>query len=284
MKNKVYQILGVIVLMLFSFYYTDKSIDIIRQTDPIMREIKATNKKYRTKSVSAKVKGNTVIPGLNGVDIDYNKSYKKMKKYGTYNESLTVFKETKPKVSINDTYDKYVISGNTEKRSVAVVFKVEKNSNVDQILNILEKENIDATMFIDGLWLENNLDRVMNRKNIEFEILNYDSSYNEIYFKSAINYLNNVIGTPAKYCYADYDNKEVIDLCQKLKLHTIIPTLKTGNFPYKEIKNKLSNASIISLPVNSSTEIELKVVIDYIKSKGYNIEKLDLLLSENNEK
>ena len=85
MKNKVYQILGVIVLMLFSFYYTDKSIDIIRQTDPIMREIKATNKKYRTKSVSAKVKGNTVIPGLNGVDIDYNKSYKKMKKYGKYN-------------------------------------------------------------------------------------------------------------------------------------------------------------------------------------------------------
>ena len=68
---------------------------------------------------------------------------------------------------------------------------------------------------------------------------------------------------------------------------TSAPIVTTGtpeNATVKQITAKLSNASIISLPVNSSTEIELKVVIDYIKSKGYNIEKLDLLLSENNEK
>lgn len=284
MKKKITQVFAVTFLLLFSFYYTDKSIDIIRQTDPIMRQIKSTKEKYEVQSVNAQIKDNTIIPGLNGTDIDYDESYKKMKKYGTYNESLTVFKETSPAVSLDDNYDKYVISGNSEKRVISFVFKVEKNTNIDNVLRILQENNTKATMFVDGLWLENNLEKVMNAKNIEFEILNYDSAYKEMYFSSSINYLNNVTGTTAKYCYADYDNKEVINLCEKLKLHTIIPTIKIGNYPYKEIKDKLENASIVSLPVNSSTEIELKVVIDYIRSKGYILDTLDALLSESLEK
>ena len=52
----------------------------------------------------------------------------------------------------------------------------------------------------------------------------------------------------------------------------------------KIIKEKLQNAAIISLPINQTIEIELKTVIDYIKSKGYKIVKLDELLSEQLEK
>ncbi|MBR2248100.1 MAG: hypothetical protein IKG58_01660 [Bacilli bacterium] len=281
------KVLIVIFLTIFSFYYTNKTIDIIRETDPIMKEIKKSNNKYYKKAMNAKVVNNTIIPGINGKKIDYKKSYRKMKKYGNYNEVLTVFKETKPNISINNIYDKYITVGNNEKKSVSLVFKIENNTdieNIKNINNILVNKNIKSTIFIDGLFLENNLDLVNSFKLSELEILNYDNSYKEIYFSSSINYLNNITGKTAKYCYADYDNKELIELCSRLKLHTILPTIKVGNYPYKEIKNKLQNASIISIPTNSSTEIELSTVIDYIKSRGYTFLTLDELLSESYDK
>lgn len=287
MKNNVYKIVSVIFLTLFSFYYTNKTIDIIRETDPIMKEIKKSNNKYYKKAIDAKVSKNTIIPGLTGRKIDYKKSFKKMKKYGNYNEALTVFKETKPTISIDNIYNRYIKVGNNEKKSVSFVFKIEKDTNIDNIKNInniLVNKNIKSTIFIDGLFLENNLDLVNTFINSELEILNYDNSYKEIYFSSAINYLNNITGKSAKYCYADYDNEEIINLCSKLKLHTILPTIKVGNYPYKEIKNKLQNASIISIPINTSTEIELSTVIDYIKSRGYTFMTLDELLNESYDK
>ena len=54
----------------------------------------------------------------------------------------------------------------------------------------------------------------------------------------------------------------------------------TGNYPYKDVKAKLSKGSIIGFSINSSTEIELSTVINYIKQKGYVINTLDSLLSE----
>ena len=74
--------------------------------------------------------------------------------------------------------------------------------------------------------------------------------------------------------------KEVIELCSKLELHTIIPTIMTGNYPYNDVKKKLSKGAIISFDINSTTNIELPVIIQYIKQKGYTLNTLDMLLSE----
>ena len=41
-----------------------------------------------------------------------------------------------------------------------------------------------------------------------------------------------------KYCYAEYDQKGEIEICSKLKLHTIIQTVKTTTITNKEIKDK----------------------------------------------
>lgn len=273
-----------ILLLAFSFYYTDKSIDLVRESDPIMKKIRENSHKYSVKSVNAKIDGNKIIPGVVGIDVDYDKSYKKMKNYGTYNESLTVFKETKPVVSVSDYYDKYISGGNGVSNSVALVFKVNKNSDPSNIINILKENNVSATFFIDGIWLENNLSSFNSFSDFEVELLNYDDRYEEIYFSSSLNTLSSLTKTNPKYCYAEYDNKEVLELCGRVGLHTIIPTIKVGNYPYMEIKKKLRAADIISLPINTTTEIELKTVIDYIKQKGYELVLLDDLLSENASK
>ena len=65
-----------------------------------------------------------------------------MKSYGGYNESLLVFDEVSPTISIEDYYDKYISSGNGLTTNIALVFAI-YNSNYNygnEIINILNKE------------------------------------------------------------------------------------------------------------------------------------------------
>lgn len=282
-KKNFKQALLAITLLIFSFYYTNKSIEIIQNIDPIMKQIKATNNKYEILPKNAQIIGNKIIPGQNGKAIDYKKSYAKMKQYGSYNEILTTFKETYPVISVNDYYDKYIVSGNKESKSVALIFKLTKDFFNSDILSILESKNVKATFFIDGVLLEKNLASVLKYTNYELELLAYNNLYNPTYFESAKNYLESITKKEAKYCYADYDNKEIIELCSKLKMHTITPTIKIEKSLYSEIKEKLTNSAIISFPVNPNSS-ELSLVIDYIKTRGYSLVTLDNLLSESMEK
>lgn len=280
--KKIYQVVGVLLLGLFSFFYTEKVIDFIRESDPIMKSIKKSESEYKIDPVDATINDNTMIPGVSGKSIDYDSSYKKMKKYGAYNESLTVFKEEEPTISIDDYYDKYISQGSGINNDVSLVFEVKLNDNITNILNILIENNTSATFFVDGLWLENNRDlaTTMAEEGYEIEILNYDNKYDELYFSSSLNLVKTITNINPKYCFARYDSKEVLQLCSKLNLHTIIPTIITGNYPYSDVRKKLSKGSIIGFSINSSTEIELPTIINYIKQKGYAINTLDSLLSE----
>lgn len=275
--NKIFYRLLIILLIVFSFYYTNKIIDFLREEDPIMKDIKKTSNKYRINSINALIVDDSIIPGKVGKDIDYKKSYSNMKRYGAYNEMLTVFKEIKPVISIDDNYDKYIISGNREKRSVALVFKVYKDTNVDKVLKILGDEK--ANFFIDGTYLENNVLKLKNMKNHELEILSYDNSYDKCLFETSISYLENITEKDVKFCYSE-NNEEVLELCSKLKLHTIMPSLIIKNNLYTEVKNNLNNSIIISIDVNNYNIRELSSTIDYIKGKGYKIQLLKDLLKE----
>ncbi len=280
--KKIYQILIVLLLSLISFFYTERVIDFIRDKDPIMKSIKKYDKENKIDAVNAVVEKNKITPGIAGKKVDYDKSFQKMKKYGTYNESLTVFEEIEPTISIDDYYDKYISEGSGVNNDVSLVFEVKNQDNIKGIINTLKNSNTVATFFIDGLWLENNQSLVSEMASLghEIEVLNYDNSYQELYFSSSLNLVNSITNIKPKYCYARYDNKEVLELCEKLKLHTIIPTIMTGNYPYNDIVKKIHKGSIIGFSITSSVEIELPTIINYLKQKGYTINSLDTLLNE----
>ncbi len=51
-----------------------------------------------------------------------------------------------------------------------------------------------------------------------------------------------------KYCLANYDQKEILELCSKeKKMHTIIPTIQVKSNPYLSLKGKIREGSIISI-------------------------------------
>lgn len=274
--NKIFYRLIIVLLMIFSFYYTNKIIEFLKEKDPIMKNIRKNSSKYHIDSIDALIINNNIIPGKVGKDIDYKKSYSKMKQYGSYNETLTVFKDVKPVVSIDNNYDKYIVSGNKEKRSIALVFRVYKDTNINSLLSILDKNKVSANFFIDGTYLENNILTLKSMKNHEINILSYNNSYDKSLFETSISYLENILEKDVKYCYGE----EVLKLCSKLKLHTIKPSLVIHNNLYREVKNNIDNSIIISIDINSYNLKELSSTIDYIKGKGYKIQLLSDLLRE----
>jgi len=274
-KKTLYRLI-ILLFLVFSFYYTNKIIEFLKEKDPIMKDIRKTDNKYRVDSIDALIVNNNIIPGKVGKEIDYKKSYSKMKQYGTYNEALTVLKDVKPVVSIDDNYDKYIISGNKEKRSVALVFKVYKDMDISSLLNILDKNKVNANFFIDGTYLESNIKTIRSMKNHELNILSYNNSYDKSLFETSISYLENILEKDVKYCLGE----ESLKLCSKLKLHTIKPSINIKNNLYREVKNNIDNSMIISIDINSYNIRELSSTIDYIKGKGYKIELLSDLLKE----
>ena len=266
--------------ILLCFYITNKLTDSLKEKDPLMQEIKKEEEKYSIKPVNAEIIDDEIISGKNGQTINYQKTYQNMKQYGTYNESLIVTKEVKPTISITENYDKYLIRGNKSKRQVALVFPIIEKEEIESIINILEKNNIKGTFFIDGTFLEKNISLLLKYPNYEYEILSYNKTYDVNFFKTSISYLESITKKDSKYCYTENTNEELLNLCKKIKLHTIKPTLIVKNNLLRHVKSNLSNGEIISIIPNSYTKKELETTIDYIKGKNYDLVLLETLLSE----
>ena len=285
--KKVIEVIFVILLVLFSFYYTEKAIILLESNDPIMKEIKDKGKSREEDAINAKVEGDYLIPGYNGLVIDLETSFNKMKGYGSYNEALLVFEEVEPTISIDDYYDKYISSGNGISTNIALVFTVDDSSYTDNLLDILKEMNAVGTFFIDGKFTDSNTSFVSQAvvNGNEVEVLSYDKAFDELLFKASIDKIKTLTSTTPKYCYATYDNEEVLNLCSKLSMHTIIPTLRLDSNIYSDAKGNLRSGSIISVKLTEENVKELKVLINYIEQRGFTLVTLDTLLNEaRNEK
>ena len=109
--KKLFESLGVITLICLSFLYTEKTVEVVKEYDEIMIEIKKQNKNFKVNAIDAIIDNNTIIPGLKGKKINEDKSYSKMKRYGKFNSNLLEYEDILPTISIKNNLDKYVISG-----------------------------------------------------------------------------------------------------------------------------------------------------------------------------
>ena len=281
MKN-IIQYIGILVLILFSFFYTDKAVATIKSKDPLMIELQNRKEEYSVSSVNAEITDEKIIPGMSGCEVALEESYYNLKRLGAFNSNLLEYKKVTPKVSIEQNYDKYITSGNKLKNSVSLIFKVKENTNITNVVNILKNKNIYASFFIDGKYIENNIDYVSELMNSGHEILNY--GYNNKYDKDLLIWNNNLIEqlnyNNPKFCYVEETDINTLNLCSLNKMKTVMPNIIIGKSPLLEVKEKVSKGSLISFNVNETTEKELGLVINYILQKGYKIEVLSTHLEE----
>lgn len=278
MKKKIISIVIAITLLLLSFYYTSKSIDIVKNIDPIMQQIEKNKEKYEIKPQNAIIKDNTIIPGISGKEVDKKISYSKMKRYGTYNESLTTLKKVEPQVSIKNNYDKYIIKGNNKIKQVSLIFKVLSRDELILITNYLIEEKVQGTLLIDEELLDQATDILESLDNYEIDLMYNKIATPEV--ASLNNYLESITGSKSKLCVAQEENIDLINSCKSNKIHTVKPNIVLNNNPTVTIKKDLKNGSIILVEINTRIKKELDYIVDYINSKGYSIVKLENLIKE----
>lgn len=277
--KKLFSLLSVVLLTFFSFYYTDRISDYIKDKDPIMMEIIDKKTFFETKPVNAVVEDSYIIPGLCGFKVDIDKTYYKMKKLGSYNKNLYTFIPDYPNISIKDTFDKVIISGNKNKKQVSLVFKIDSSKNVSVILDILKNNNVVGNFFIDGKYFEDNVDIL---KDIALDghflgNLGYDGKYDKLTIKNTNSLINRVFLNEHNYCIED-NLKKALDICSSLSMYTV----KANDIKsLKDIKDNLSNGGIYNINIQSSIIDEVKIIIKYIKQKGYDVVSLEELISEN---
>lgn len=281
MKN-IYSIIGAVVLVCFSFYYTESAVNIVKRNDPIMKEIIKVSSEYEVEPVDALLINNNIIPGISGSKLDIDASYNNMKRLGEFNSSLLEFEEVIPSISVTNNHDKFIINGNKSKSDVYIIFKMNDTSYIEEIIDILKETNTEATFFLDYEIIMNSRDvlKLLNGNSQSIEFLGKNNNYTKADILTIEETLTKINKNNGKFCYTEYENNNVLDICSKSKLHTIIPTINTIKYPFNDVKERIANGSIIKLDNNSSTVRELKYIINYINQKGYKIKTLSSLLEE----
>ena len=92
MAKKYISYLGVLVLACFSFYYTDRAVDIVKRNDPIMKSILAHSKDYTLDSVNATISNDEITSGRNGKKVNVDKSYQNRCTGGIARSGVLCFK------------------------------------------------------------------------------------------------------------------------------------------------------------------------------------------------
>lgn len=273
MKNIVKSI-GLITLICFSFFYTEKVIDVVSEQDDIMIKIKEVKDNYKIDSVDATISENTIVPGINGREVDIEKSYQNMKQIGIFNENYFIYKEVPPKNKLEDNYDKYIINGNLTKKYISLIFIINSDRDLENILNNIDSK-VNLNLFIDYEVLLNNLDKL---KKTNYNIYSYGKGGK--YDNDILKLSNNVIErnfNKSLYCIEKENN--ALKVCSNNKMHTVEGIYLSN--AYNEIKKVINKNNIIVINNDYKNIKEFDYLINYINSKGYKIASLENLLSEN---
>lgn len=269
---KVIKIIGLFCLFCFTFLYTEKIIDVSQEQDEIMIKIKNEAYSLNTIPIDAIIKDDTIIPGNIGKEVDLESSYKSMKKIGYYDESLITYDAIYPNKSIYNNYNLYLINGNPYQKNISLIYILNNNNTLDNLLTTINKYNIPINFFIDSSYLNNNISIIDTIKNNE--IYNYGNmgKYTKDNLLIANNIINNKSNNKSIYCLFTEKNTTSLSNCTNNKMSSIYLTPTNLN----QIKNNLSNGNIYLI---DNTKV-LPSIIDYILSKGYKIVPLSQNITE----
>lgn len=229
---KYFKMIGIMGLLVFSFYLTDFVTELAINKNPLMQIIKSNSQNYYVSSVNATISDNTIIPGIKGKKVNEMETFLNMKDFGSFNINYLIYDYIKPDVSVDDNLDKIIVSGNKSLRQVSLLIKSNKN-----IIEYLNNKDIKYSKLVD---VNSELD-VNENINIENEKKSFEN----------LDTLLNKKNLNERICILNYSN---IDKCKVNEYYIVKPTYILENSNYVKVLNEVDNGSIILIDDNLSLD------------------------------
>ncbi|MGM7701221.1 polysaccharide deacetylase family protein [Pseudalkalibacillus sp. Hm43] len=316
MRKNAPIVLGVLIILLISYtsvqnpltdrYLTTLKEDTLTVTanavkEPLRKEIESFAAEHNIQPVNARIDPVwKAIPGYNGFSVDEDASYKRMKKKGEFDESLIVYKQTPPEVSLEDLPPSPIYKGNPNKPMVTFLVNVAwGNEYLPEILETMKKHKVHTTFFLDGSWVKKNQDLAKIIYEEGHEIGNHAYSHPDMSRLSndriteEIRKTNEIIEstlkeTPKWFAPPSGSFREdVVQIANQMDMYTILWSVDTVDWRKPDpnemaarVVSKVHPGAMILMHPTSSTAKGLERMIVDIQSKGYTIGTVSQLMSE----
>lgn len=269
--------------------------------DDLIKKISAYNEQHKIEPIDAKIdRVWKAIPGYNGLAVDIEASYKNMESGIDIDPNKITFKETSPKIHLNDLEPSPIYRGNPEKSMVALLINVAwGNEYIPGILKTLKDSQVKATFFFDGSWVKNNPDLATMISLEGHEIGNHAYSHPDLKLRSRAETVNELKKTndvieetlgmkPIWFAPPSGSfNQETISVANELGMKTILWTVDTVDWRKPATSEMIarvvagvSNGSMVLMHPTKAVFEGLETMIIEIKGKGHRLGTVSDLMSE----
>lgn len=266
--SKFFEYIGLLALICFSFFITERTSIVAKNMDEIMINIKSNYLKYEREPIDSIVENNYITIGYCGKNVDINRSYFEMKKNGIYDDKLYQYNYVYPNNNLHNNYDKYIISGSRYKNYIYIL--VNLNENNKYLLNNYKFVNfnfiVNKSFYLSNINLINRL--IDNNNSILIEETSFKDFKN--IFKEYKKYTNFSI-----YCYNNNLNNDFLKLCSSNKSGTIGRIELYSENYLLHLKKNLKNGNFYNFTLNKELIKSIYSINSFLNQKGIEKSNVD---------
>ena len=239
------------------------------------------------------------IPGYNGLEVDIEKTCELNKQAELDQPIRFVYKEIKPKVDLQALGAYPIYRGNPHKPMVSLMINVAWGDEfIPIMLKVLNKENVHATFFFDGSWLNKHLATAELIGKAGHELSNHAYSHKNMsqlsrekaiteivktqqLLENKLGVKNSLFAPPS----GDFDD-ETVQIAQQLHLKTILWSIDTLDWmkPSPEtivakVTKQLEPGAMILMHPTAASSMALESIIKEVKRRGFVVGTVSELIS-----
>jgi len=305
-QNMLYISLSTLVLLMVMTSHMNpyiKKVDSIPvvKKDTLYKEIKRKATKYNEAPKNAVIdRVWKKTPGRNGRKVNVEESYQKMKQHGAYDDTLLVFDEQAPEITLDSLPAAPIYRGHPDKMMVALMINVSwGEEHIPNILETLKKENVKATFFIEGKWANKHKDLVemIHEQNHLIGNHAYDhpdmNQLSDAEIKEQLVVTNDILEaiidkSPRYFAPPSGSfNDTVVHHADQLNMETLLWTVDTIDWQdpsvsvmMKRVNDNIHPGATILMHPTESVRDGLEDIISSLKESNYKIGTVETLLDE----
>lgn len=266
----------------------------------ILEEVRKYGREFAIKPTDAKVdRVWRAIPGLAGWQLNEGCSVQETEKERNGSIHLC-WRQQLPQVRLASLPAEPIYRGPSTEKSAALMINVSWGEEyVPQMLNILKKENVKATFFLDGAWVKKHVTLARNIVEEGHAIGSHGMGHPDFIklsdqkLAAQLDATNAVLfqklGVAPTYIAPPSGafDQRLLKMTKDRKMYTILWTVDTVDWQRPEpsviidrVRQKLVPGSLILMHPTASTVAALPQLIGYLHHEGYITKTLDEVIAE----